>query len=102
MSPRVTLDSLLLKKHEIETLDYETLRYVAGRWLQGRHITLPLDKAEPLLIRADEVKRMVHEATRELESLFRSPYGDVWIYSIRSPRREYGTGKISDRFLHCQ
>ncbi len=93
MSARVSVESLRSKIHQLKSLDPEVLDYVVTRWSQGRCVRLSLDKAEPLLIRSNDVKKAVWRALERLERVLKSRYGGVELFSIRSSRRVYGTGK---------
>ncbi|MEM3944553.1 MAG: AAA family ATPase [Thermofilaceae archaeon] len=71
----------------------DELEKVVATWEQGRYLDLPLESAELLLVKADYVREQVEQATRRLLRHLSSRYGGVDIFSIRSPRHAYGTGK---------
>ncbi len=77
--------------------DRGLLGYIITRWSQGRHLDLPLEMVEPLLVKPREIKRLVNQAVRRLLDFFQFPYGGsggrVEIFAISSPQRTYGTGK---------
>ncbi|MEM1632233.1 MAG: hypothetical protein QXX83_08915 [Thermofilum sp.] len=96
MSRRVeTMLKDLESKIEIlrKNLDEDELEKVVATWKQGRYLDLPLESAELLLVKADYVREQVEQAVRRLLRHLSSRYGGVDIFSIRSPRHAYGTGK---------
>lgn len=77
--------------------DRGLLGYIITRWSQGRHLNLPLEMVEPLLVKRGEIKRLVNQAVKRLIEFFQFSYGGsegrVEIFAISSPQRTYGTGK---------
>jgi len=76
-----------------KSLSEDELEEVVERWGRGHYIDLPLERAEPLLVRADYVREQVEQAVRRILRRLSSRYGGVDIFSIRSPHHAYGTGK---------
>ncbi|MEM4500679.1 MAG: hypothetical protein QW512_00915 [Thermofilaceae archaeon] len=76
-----------------KSLSEDELEEVVERWGRGQYIDLPLERAEPLLVRADYVREQVEQAVRRILRRLSSRYGGVDIFSIRSPHHAYGTGK---------
>jgi len=59
---------------------------------RGQYLDLPLERAEPLLVRADYVREQVEQTVRRILRRLSSRYGGVDIFSIRFPHHAYGTG----------